>query len=148
MNKEKSEMYTQNNITHEYQPLSKSFNYLYMTNNLHNPEKTIKDCFNILYRDGYFLEAIYNILVKYEEFSTDGCYWYYPDLNSPFDDDHFEGVKFAVGFDDPDSTVYVPETVCFEYAQQACSRFIELHPEFKEYIENIIKNWKPLNKEA
>ncbi len=92
--------------------------------------------------------AVKKVLQDYGEFSTDGCYWYYPDLNSPFDEDHFDGVKFAVGFNDPNYTVYVSEAICFKYAKQACEKFSEFHPEFKEYLEILIKNWKPLTKLA
>lgn len=122
-------------------------NYLYKSvKNLNNPERTIKRCMSILYHDGYFLEAVYSNLVEYDGFSEDGCYWYYSDMNSPFESDRFEGVKFAVGFDDPDYTVYVSEQVCFNYTKEACLRFLEIHPEHTEFVMNILNNWKPSTK--
>jgi len=59
----------------------------------------------------------------------------------------FDGVYFAVGFNDPSSTVYVSEQVCFEYAKHACERFMEIHPEleYRKFLTDIINNWKPLN---
>lgn len=123
-----------------------TMDYLYpQAEKLDNPEKTIKYCFNVLYHDGYFLEVLYWNLVEYDSFTEDGCYWYYPDMNSPFDSDRFEGVKFAVGFDDPDYTVYVSEEIMFKYAKEASLRFLEIHPEHTEFVMNILNNWKPLN---
>ena len=35
--------------------------------------------------------------------------WYHPDMNSPDPRDHFEGVYFQDGFDDPDWIAIVTE---------------------------------------
>lgn len=85
--------------------------------------------------------------MEYDGCGEEGCYWYYPDMNSPYPEDRFDGVYFAVGFNDPSSTVYVSEQVCFEYAKHACERFMEIHPEleYRNFLTNIINNWKPLN---
>lgn len=105
---------------------------------------TIQGCFSILYADGVFLESIYAILVDYDSAGVEGCWWYYPDLNSPYPDDVFDGVCFEIGFDSPDTKVYVSEQFSFNYAKKACERFLEIHPEYKGFLTEIIDNWKPL----
>ena len=104
----------------------------------------IKECFSTLYKSGAFLESIHNVLVKHDSAGVEGCWWYYPDLNSPYPDDVFEGVCFEMGFDDPDMKVYVPEQVSFNYAKKACERFLEIHPEYREFLTKILDNWKPV----
>jgi hypothetical protein len=39
------------------------------------------------------------VLVDKDGYAQDGCYWYYPDMNSPDPRDHFEGAYFQHGFD-------------------------------------------------
>ena len=111
-----------------------------------NPDRTIKLCFSIFYNDGVFLKAIYYILAKHDTFFVEGTYCFYPDFNSPDPRDHFLGIEFASGFDDPEWTVYVPEKVCFAYAKKACERFLELHPEqkYRDFLNQILDNWQPL----
>lgn len=148
-------MYIQNKIpvyiSKKLEPINGTqfMSYFYNTKDIlnSNPESTIKRCFNILYHDGLFLKAIYSNLVEYDGCGEEGCYWYYPDMNSPYPEDRFDGVYFAVGFNDPSSTVYVSEQVCFEYAKHACERFMEIHPEleYRKFLTDIINNWKPLN---
>ncbi|EEV88189.1 hypothetical protein HMPREF0198_1701 [Cardiobacterium hominis ATCC 15826] len=146
-------MYTQDNdffyIPKDRHEKSSFMNYFYNDVNKYtpNPQKTIKRLFSIVYHDGYFLEAVYSILVEYETFSGDGICWSYPDLNSPFPEDHFDGIVFSIGFDDPDYTVYVSEQTCFEYTKLACERFMKIHPEkkYQTFLMNIINNWRPLN---
>lgn len=121
-----------------------SIDYLFSNTGNKNPETTIKCCFNITYHDGFFLEAIYSNLVKYDGYASDGCYWHYPDMNSPFKEDRFEGVYFAIRYNDPESAVYVSEEISFKYAKEACLRFLEIHPEHKNFLINILDNWKPL----
>lgn len=121
--------------------------YLFNNTGSKNPSMTIKECFNSIYDKGDFLEAIYSNLVEYDGYATDGCYWYYPDMDSPFPEDRFEGVYFAVSYNDPDLTVYVSEEESFQYAKEACLRFLEIHPEekYRSFLMNILDNWKPLN---
>lgn len=131
----------------EYKPIkSNCMDFFYKTNEFsnENPERTIMRCFSILYNDGMFLEAVYSILVEYEGAGVEGCSWDYPDLDSPYPSDHFEGVRFEIGFDDPSNIVYVSEQMSFNYAKKACERFLEIHPEHKNFLKNIIDSWKPL----
>ncbi len=149
---ERLEVFIQNKYNLIYTPQkteknngTQFFNYFYSSIPSKNPEHTILQCFNILYHDGVLLKVIYSNLVEYEGGGVEGCCWDYPDMNSPFPEDRFEGVRFEIGFNDPNSTVYVSEQVSFEYAKMACERFLEIHPEHREFLTNIIDNWKPLN---
>ena len=131
-----------------YKPLAKTefadffYKHPYYMN---EPERTIKLYFSAIYEDGYFIEAIYSTLVEYDGFSTEGNFWYYPDMNSPYPSDRFEGVCFANG--SLECAFYVSERESFEHAKKACERFWELHPDHKEFLSEIINNWKPLNPE-
>ena len=133
-----------------YKPLAKtkSADFFYDHSiRMKNPERTIKLYFSSIYEDGYFIEAIYSTLVEYDGFFTEGHYWYYPDMNSPYQADRFEGVCFSVGFSNPEEKIYISERESFEHAKKACERFWQLHPEHKEFLTEIINNWKPLNPE-
>ena len=82
---------------------------------------------------------------EYDSFSDDGCFGYYPKRDSPYPNDHFEEglVCFAIGLDDNESRVFLTERQFFRYAKQACLRFVELHPEHRDFVMNIVDNWKP-----
>lgn len=117
------------------------------TGGLSEPEFSIKSYMNIVYYEGDFLKSIYYILVEKDGFSEEGADCYYPDMNSPFPEDRFEGVRFEIGeLSRPEYQVHVSEEVCFMYFKKACKRFLELHPEkeYVEFINNILNNWEPL----
>ncbi|WP_201528127.1 ribonuclease toxin immunity protein CdiI [Psychrobacter frigidicola] len=83
----------------------------------------MKECSSTLYKSGVFLESIYKILVEYDSADVEDCYWYYPELNSPYPEDNFEGVCFEIGWNNPDTEVYVSEQVSFDYAKRLVSVF-------------------------
>lgn len=124
-------MFTQDDFS--YIPIrSKSYNYFYKVNfDEDNPERTVKQCFSVLYDYGVFLYAVYLVLVDKDGYTQEGCHWYYPDMNSPDPRDHFEGVYFQDGFDDPDWIAIVTERENLEYTEKACERFLEIHPDNK-----------------
>ncbi|WP_150540086.1 ribonuclease toxin immunity protein CdiI [Actinobacillus vicugnae] len=109
---------------------------------LNNPDKTIKSLFSVLYHDGMFLEAIYDFLLKYEDFIQDGCYWYYSDSGN-------YKIYFELGFNEEDWIVEVSEDENFHFVEKACVRFLEIHPDekYSDLIRYILENWKPLYKE-
>ena len=127
-------MFIQNEDLPSYNPTkSDTFSFFYSVNHfMDNPDRTLK--------------AIYYILAKHDTFFVEGTYCFYPDFNSPDPRDHFLGIEFASGFDDPEWTVYVPEKVCFAYAKKACERFLELHPEqkYRDFLNQILDNWQPI----
>ena len=76
----------------------------------------------------------------------EGAACYYPDMNSPFPEDHFEGVRFEIGgLCDPRYQIHVSEEICFMYFKKACKRFLELHPEkqYANFINCILNDWVP-----
>ena len=144
-------MYTQNSIplyTAKGEDSRSPSNFFYGgTGSLDEPEFSIKSYFNIVYYEGDFLKAIYSVLVEKDGFCEEGADCYYPDMNSPFPEDHFEGVRFEIGgLCDPRYQVHVSEEICFMYFKKACERFLELHPEkeYAEFIYDILNNWEPL----
>ena len=90
-------MHTQNSIplyTAKGEDSHSPLNFFYGgTGGLDEPEFSIKTYFNIVYYEGDFFKAIYSILVEKDGFSEEGADCYYPDMNSPFPEDHFEGVR-------------------------------------------------------
>lgn len=84
---------------------------------------SIKSYLNIIYRDGYFLDAIYDILFEKEGFGVEGADCWYSDLNSP--GYNFHGIEFEIGgVNDLYNQICVTEQVCFEYLRKACNRFL------------------------
>ena len=89
-----------------------------------------------------------SVLVEKDGFCEEGADCYYPDMNSPFPEDHFEGVRFEIGgLCDPKYQIHVSEEICFMYFKKASERFLELHPEkeYAEFIYDILNNWEPSN---
>ena len=136
-------MYTQNETFH-YKPIkSDTFSYFYDVKcSEKNPSRTIRQCFSVFYNDGLFLKAIYALLVQHESIGEEGCYWYYTDPDDP-DEAKLGKVCFAIGFNNPNWTVYVSEEISFEYAKKACERFLEIHPEHEAFLKGILRDWKP-----
>ncbi len=67
---------------------------------------------DIMYSDGRFIKAIECIVNRWG-YSTDGAYCNFPDENSPFDEEHFEGAEFSYGYPPKDEdTIVVSEAVC------------------------------------
>ncbi|CNE79069.1 ribonuclease toxin immunity protein CdiI [Yersinia frederiksenii] len=98
----------------------------------------IKGYFDILYGDGYFLEVIDNI-VKKIGFCCDGAYCNFPDMNSYYEEEHFEGVEFAWGYPpEEDDTIIVSEEACFSYVRLACEKYLQLHPEDSAKVSTLL----------
>lgn len=143
-------MFTLDNLNYDYVPVNPDDLYFFYDWRFkitigNRQSQIIKGCFSTFYADGIFLEAIVNVLLQYEEAGVEGCWWYYPDLESAYPEDVFEGVCFELGFADPANRIYVTEQENFEYTKLACQRFVEIHPEHKRLITIILDNWMPLN---
>jgi hypothetical protein len=103
-----------------------------------NPCWVIMCYMDIMYSDGRFLEAI-GYIIKRWGFSTDGAYCNFPDLNSFFEEEHFEGVEFAYGYPPrEEDTVIVSEEVCSKYIRLACEKYVSLHPEDAVKVEELL----------
>jgi len=142
-------MFTLNNTIPKYIPIGALYTPI-LKEVVHENDKielTISGYIDNVYYEGDFLKAIYSVLVEKDGFCEEGADCYYPDMNSSFPEDHFEGVRFEIGgLCDPRYQVHVSEEICFMYFKKACKRFLELHPE-KEYVEfiyDILNNWEPL----
>ena len=131
----------------ELTEVSNSLNFFYGgTGGLEEPEFSIKSYVNIIYYQGSFLKAIHAILDEKDGVCEEGADCYYSDPNSPFPEDHFEGIRFEIGgLYDPIYQVYVSEEKGFMYLKQACIHFLELHPEelYKRFLFEILDNWIP-----
>lgn len=94
--------------------------------------------FGIMYSDGNFLRAI-ELLSQKGALNTDGAYCHFPDLDSYDEEEHFEGVEFAVGYPpEEDDIVIVSEGTCYKYVRLACERYIQLHPEDTEKVNALL----------
>ncbi|WP_235577532.1 ribonuclease toxin immunity protein CdiI [Pseudomonas aeruginosa] len=72
-------------------------------------------------------------------FSTDGAYCNFPDKNSLFEEEHFEGGEFAYGYPPKDEdVVIVSEAVCSEYIRLACEKYLQPHPEDSVKVRSIL----------
>lgn len=101
-------------------------------------EGIIKNYFDLMYNEGRFLDAIENIVHK-ESYMLDGIYCIFPDMNSYDEDEHFEGVQFAVGYPPTDEdTVTVSEETCYHYVRLACEKYLRLHPEDTDKINELL----------
>ncbi|MEV1470663.1 ribonuclease toxin immunity protein CdiI [Pseudomonas aeruginosa] len=74
-----------------------------------------------------------------DHYSTDGAYCNFPDENSPFDEEHFEGVEFSYGYPPKDEdTIVVSEAVCSKFIRLACEKYLQRHPEDTEKVKELL----------
>jgi len=125
--------------------MSKLFGPPYDESDAHWP---VKGYFDRIYDDGCFVEAI-EYVAKKIGFSTDGAYCHFPDMDSPFEDEHFDGVEFAYG-DRPEvkDTAVISEEIFFNYIRRACGKYVLLHPQDRERISNLLSRFFPSNWDA
>ncbi|GFM79938.1 hypothetical protein PSCICN_06300 [Pseudomonas cichorii] len=103
-----------------------------------DPYWAVKGYFDRMYNDGYFIEAV-GYIVKRWGFCADGAYCNFPDENSLFDEEHFEGVEFAYGYPPKDEdTVVVSEVLCSEYIRLACEKYLQRHPEDAAKVKELL----------
>ncbi|MFB2539434.1 ribonuclease toxin immunity protein CdiI [Acinetobacter sp. c3-l95] len=105
--------------------------------------ESFKRGFNRFYMAGNFLYAIHLNFVEYSGLGTDGLYWFYLDEDDEDFTEHPNSVYFAIGFDDPETTFFISEQENFDMAKDACQRFIRLHPDKKDFLQNILDHWQP-----
>nr|WP_205562439.1 ribonuclease toxin immunity protein CdiI [Pectobacterium aquaticum] len=103
-----------------------------------DPYWVIKAYFDTMYGDGYFKKSVSYILER-DSFHVDGAYCNFPDMNSCYEEEHFEGVEFAIGYPPTEEdTVIVSEEICYQYVRLACERYVKLHPEDAEKIKFLL----------
>ncbi|WGE54253.1 ribonuclease toxin immunity protein CdiI [Actinobacillus equuli subsp. equuli] len=136
-------MYTQNNILLAYHPKGKDskrpLSFFWEQIERDEPASSIGTYMNLVYRNGIFLNAVYDILVDKYAGGTEGADCWYDDSDDGI-------VYFEIGgMNDPYYQIQVSEQVCFEYFKKACKRFLELHPEqeYADFLNPILDNWKP-----
>ncbi|WP_342755390.1 ribonuclease toxin immunity protein CdiI [Pantoea sp. MBD-2R] len=94
--------------------------------------------FDRIYEDNKFLEAI-ELLSRKWTLNVDGAYCNFPDMNSYDEEDHFEGVQFAIGYpSSEDDTVIVSEEICYQYIRLACSKYLHLHQEDTDKVNELL----------
>ncbi|WP_232924779.1 ribonuclease toxin immunity protein CdiI [Pseudomonas cichorii] len=71
--------------------------------------------------------------------STDGACCNFPDENSLFDEEHFEGVEFACGYPPKDDDrVVVSEGVRSECIRLASEKYLQRHPEETAKVKELL----------
>ena len=106
--------------------------------------RSFAELFNHAYFFGGFLDLIVDIMKNYDGYGHEYTSANYPDWNDPSSKYHFEeGIIRIDNCDDEGDWVDITERQFFRYAKQACLRFVELHPEHRDFVMNIVDNWKP-----
>lgn len=101
-------------------------------------DRIITSYFDIIFGDGYFLKAI-GYLIEKTSFHVDGAYCTFPDMNSYYEEEHFEGVEFAYGYPpEEEDTIIVSEETCFKYVRLVCEKYLQLHPEDTEKVNALL----------
>ncbi|MBP2851617.1 ribonuclease toxin immunity protein CdiI [Dickeya oryzae] len=104
-----------------------------------DPHWIIKAYFDRMYGDGFFLRTI-ELLTHKGALNTDGAYCHFPDMNSYYEEEHFEGVEFAYGYPpEEDDTIIVSEETCFKYVRLACEKYLQKHPEDEAKIKSLLE---------
>ncbi|MDB6375160.1 ribonuclease toxin immunity protein CdiI [Photorhabdus bodei] len=101
-------------------------------------EENVTAYFDIMYNDNLFLKAIENIVQK-RSFVIDGAYCNFPDMDSYYEEEHFDGVEFACGYPPEDEDIsIVSEKICYNYVCLACEKYLQLHPEDTEQVKSLL----------
>ncbi|EPG6258948.1 ribonuclease toxin immunity protein CdiI [Klebsiella aerogenes] len=98
-----------------------------------DPEWVVRDYFNSMYLQGKLIWMLPYLINKI------GCgvnetYCSFPDFEDPDPECHFEGIMFGVW----DGELIVPEFVGFKYVRLACEKYIQLHPEDTEKVNELL----------
>jgi len=105
-----------------------------------DPHWIIKSYFDRMYGSGLFIKAI-GYMAERNSFHVDGAYCSFPDMDSCYDEEHFEGVEFAYGYPPEDNdTIVVSESICYKYLVIACNKYLKLHPEDNLKVNAILKH--------
>ncbi|MFP1814116.1 ribonuclease toxin immunity protein CdiI [Lonsdalea quercina] len=96
-------------------------------------EWVLKDFFNSLHLQGKFLYGVNNI-IKRRGFVINETYLHYPDLQDIDPEFHFEGIMFGVW----EGEIIVSEDVGFKYTRLACEKYLQLHPEDTDKINELL----------
>lgn len=98
----------------------------------------IKGYFDIVYDDGVFIEAVGYILRKWG-FHIDGADCSFPDMNSPFEEERFDGVGFSYGYSpERRNSAVVSNETCLSYVKLACDKYLDRHPEDRKKIADLL----------
>lgn len=104
-----------------------------------DPYWIIKSYFDRMYGSGLFIKAIAYMAEK-NSFHLDGAYCSFPDMDSCFEEEHFEGVEFAYGYPpDNSDTIIVSESICYKYLAKACDKYLKCHPEDDLKVNSILE---------
>lgn len=98
-----------------------------------DPDWIIKEFFNSLNVGGKFLWALPYVIDKVG-CGIDETFCSFPDLNDPDPEYHFEGIMFGVW----KGEIIVPEAVAFKYVRLACEKYLDLHPEDTEKVNELL----------
>jgi len=100
-----------------------------------DPEWVVKDFFNSMNLQCKFLWSL-PFIIKKIGCGVNETYCSFPDLEDPDPKCHFEGIMFGVW----EGEIIVSETVGFGYMRLACEKYIQLHPEDKTKVNELLAN--------
>ena len=92
------------------------------------PDWVIKRFFDDMYDDGRFIEVV-SYLSRRWGYVNDDVACHFPDMNSYFEEEHFEGVQFILCLPTPDPyEVIVSDEEFAVWLRMACDRYLAQHP--------------------
>lgn len=103
--------------------------------------------FDRMYEDGDFIKAI-ELLTEKVASNKDGAYCSFGDMDSYYEEFHFNGVEFAMGYPSSEAEEFiVSEEECYKYVRLACERYIKFHPENTKIINNLLEKMPSLRQQ-
>jgi len=102
------------------------------------PHWILEAYFDRMYGDGYFIKSIEYIITR-DSFHLDGVYCSFPDMDSYYGEEHFEGVEFAYGYPpEENDTIIVSEKTSYKYVRLACEKYLQRHPEDTKKVNELL----------
>jgi len=112
-----------------------------------NPAWIVKRYFDEVYDSGHFVHVV-SLLAKRWGYITDDVACHFPDHDSFFEEDRFEGVQFIVALPLPQPDEVVASDAEFvAWLQESCRRYLLKHPsdeaEISEALGQLATWFKP-----
>ena len=106
----------------------------YNTNVSEDSERSVEEFMNSIYDQNRFLWAL-PLIVSKKGCVVNDDYCIFPDWTDPDPEFHFEGVMFG----GVNGEAVISEHSCSKYINEACTRYLRLHPNDMREISNILK---------
>lgn len=100
-----------------------------------DPHWLVKEVFNAFCHQGHFIYAI-ECMIEKCGITDEHDYCWFPQMDKPNPDFHFEGIKFG----NIDDEIVISEQDFVEHVMEACRQFVKLHPKHHQQVKELLES--------